>query len=117
MSTTDIAMANLGRALARKPTAEELEIARGIDATIRAVAADRYNPVHRPASPTVTVQSGVQTKQANELLVRPKGWVEPTPITSPSAKGSMVDNAIERLANSALPHGRDSRAGKAKDEA
>ena len=102
MSTTDIAMANLGRALARKPTAEELEIARGIDATIRAVAADRYNPIHQPASPTVTVQSGVQTKQASELLIRPKGWVEPQPIRSPSAKGSMVDNVIGALCDQAL---------------
>jgi hypothetical protein len=112
MSTEAIAFANLGRALARKPTEEEREIQRGIDATIRAVAADRYNPVHQPASPTVTVQSGVQTKQANELLVRPKGWVEPVPLAVPPGQ-----DAIERLANAALPHGRESRAGKAKDEA
>ena len=41
----------------------------------------------------------------NELLVRPKGWVEPTSVRTPPGQ-----DAIERLANAALPHGRESKA-------
>ena len=50
------------------------------------------------------------------MIPRERGFAPEVPITSPSAKGSTVDDAIERLANSALPHGRESRAGKGADE-
>lgn len=103
MSTEDVALARMGFALTAKPTAEELAIQQGIDRTMRDLIADRYNPVLREASPTVTVQSGVRTTQATELLVTPQrgtGWAREIPLASPPGQ-----DVIERLANTMQPHG------------
>jgi hypothetical protein len=77
------------------PQGEELaRIQRGIDQTIRAVAADRYNPTALPRSETVTVVGA--PKVAGEP---DRGWQREQPITSPPGQ-----SAIERLVNAALPH-------------
>ena len=108
--TEDIAMRNLSWGLAPKQTEEERRVQAGIDATIRAVAADRYNPVWQPASPRVTVQSGVKVDPGLPLD-RGTGWREEAPLGIPPGQ-----EAIERLVNAMLPHGRDSRAGKGANE-
>jgi hypothetical protein len=85
--TGAVGLSKLAFGAVPKITEEERAVQAGIEATIREVLRSRgYNPVVREPSPTVTVQSGVQTKQATELLVAPArgtGWVEPSPLALP----------------------------------
>jgi hypothetical protein len=79
--------------------AELARIQRGIDATMGAIIADRYNPINSlPPSGTVTVIGATEVKTAFDPGGG-RGWVEPRPITSPPGQ-----DAIERLVNAALPH-------------
>jgi hypothetical protein len=122
--TTALGIAAVARALAqqRGPTAEDRAIQAGIDAAMRGVIAEQVdpsegrvkNPTEQRIPPHLMGKSPAPLGHlGNELLVIPRerGFAKEVPITSPSAKGSMVDNAIERLANSALPHGKESKAG------
>ena len=122
--TTALGIAAVARALAqqRGPTEEDRAIQRGIDAAMRGVIAEQTdtsegrvkNPTAQRIPPHLMGKSREPLPHfGNELLVIPPKWgfAPEIPITSPSAKGSMVDEAIERLANSALPHGRESKAG------
>jgi hypothetical protein len=78
---------------------ERAEIERQIDATIRAVAADRYNPTTAlPRSPTVTVVG------APKVVDGDRGWVAPEPLASPPGQ-----ETIRAMCDAALPHGRVAR--------
>jgi hypothetical protein len=61
--STAVGIAAVARAMAQQMRAEggpaDRAIQAGIDATMRAVTADRYNPVLREASPTVRVMGAV----------------------------------------------------------
>jgi hypothetical protein len=71
------------------PQGEELaRIQRGIDQTIRAIAADRYNPTALPRAPTVTVV-GAPT-------------VGERPLTSPMPNGSFIEGVIGGMIDHAL---------------
>ena len=94
MSTEAVALANLAAALAQGPTEEERWVQAGIDATMRAVAADRYNPALREGAPRVTVVGAVP--------VRGSGWAEPRPIESPMPKGSFVEGVVGGMIDRAL---------------
>ena len=80
--------------LAQGPTEEERRVQAGIDATMRAVAADRYNPALREGAPRVTVVGAVP--------VRGSGWAEPRPIESPLPKGSFVEGVVGGMIDHAL---------------
>lgn len=117
--TTALGIAAVARALAqqRGPTEEDRRIQDGINKTMAQVIAD---PVKNPTDQSIPphLLSGKPREPlphlGNELLVIPRerGFAPEVPITSPSAKGSMVDDAIKTLADAALPHGRESKAGK-----
>jgi hypothetical protein len=102
MSNEEIVIARLSFELA-KPSAGEAadaaRIQRGIDATMRAVVADRYNPVLRKPSPTVTVVGAAPVITAGE---RGTGWVEPRPIASPMPKGSFLEGVVGAMIDRAL---------------
>jgi hypothetical protein len=70
-----------------KSDAEDRATQRGIDATMRDVIKDRYNP-HSFGS------------MADDPPKRGTGWVEPRGLESPAGQ-----DHIERLANSFQPHG------------
>ena len=106
MSAEDIVIARLSFELA-KPSAGEAadaaRIQRGIDATMRAVVADRYNPAHRKPSPTVRVVGAAPvTAEAPLAPERGTGWAEPRPIESPMPKGSFVEGVVGRMIDNAL---------------
>jgi hypothetical protein len=74
-------------------------IQRGIDATIRAIAADRYNPTTAlPRAQTVTVVG------APKVVDGDRGWVAPEPLASPPGQ-----ETIRAMCDAALPHGRVAR--------
>ena len=102
MNTGDIAVSRLGFGLAQ-PTAGEAEDAArlqaGIDASMRGVIADRYNPTVREASPKVCVVGAVPVS-SGAPLVRGTGWAAERPLAMPPGQA-----AIERLVNAELPHG------------
>jgi hypothetical protein len=105
--STAVGIAAVARACAEQmgPSAEDRAIQAGIDATMRDVIKTRsYNPVLREPSPTVTVQSGVRVEPGAPLA---RGWAEPPPLALPAGQ-----DAIERMTNAALPHGRTREKGR-----
>jgi hypothetical protein len=78
---------------------ETAEIQRGIDATIRAIAADRYNPTTAlPRAQTVTVVG------APKVVDGDRGWQAPEPLASPPGQ-----RQIQALCDAALPSPRVAR--------
>jgi hypothetical protein len=113
MSTDDIAVSRLGFGMAQPSAGEAEDAARlqaGIDATMRSVIADRYDPTRREPSPTVGVVGAVPVAPASPL-VRGTGWADPRPLALPPGQ-----DAIERLVDAALPHGPESKAGGRREE-
>ena len=86
----------VARALAQQmqPTEEERRIQAGIDATMREVIADRYNPNALAAPAKVTVAGAVPVVDGPPL----SGRSEPRPLAPPPGQ-----EAIERLVNAGCP--------------
>jgi len=91
--------------------AEAARVQRNISSVMRDVLSDRLregyrDPAHPIASPTVTVASAPRATET--FAPNTSGWREPAPLAPPPGQ-----DAIERLANEMLPHGREWKAGSA----
>jgi hypothetical protein len=93
-----------GAALARmfskwaQPT--DADRARALELTLRQIREDRYTNPQALTPEAVMKKENVQT--AGATPVKTFGWADERKITSPSAKGSQVDNAIGGLADKFL---------------
>lgn len=119
--TEAIAIANMTAGLAQPSEGEAADAARiqrGIDATMRGVIADRYDPTRREPAPTVTVAGAMRMKDGGELNIIPRsgGWAEPRPIESPVPKGSFVEGVIggmiDRTLGPAVPAAKPEAGGE-----
>jgi hypothetical protein len=98
--TEAIALTNMTFEMAKPSEGEVADNARiqaGIDAAMRGVIADRYDPTRREPLPTVGVAGAVPVAPAAPL-VRGTGWADPRPLALPAGQ-----DAIERLVNAVLP--------------
>jgi hypothetical protein len=109
MGTADRGYVAVGRAASR-PTTEE-EIQRGIDATMRAVSADRYSAtINRPKSETVRVANAPKVVDADAK--RGSGWQEEKPLGPVVKSGSMEERAMSQMIDAALPPGGEKKDRK-----
>jgi hypothetical protein len=87
------------------PGAEEnRRIQAGIDAVMRDVIADRYNPINSlPKAQTVTVANAPRVTTAGEE----RGWADEKPLASPMPNGSFIESVhgamIDHHLGPALP--------------
>jgi hypothetical protein len=94
------ALAKLSFALVSKPTAEDIAIQEGIQRTMAEVVRTRgYNPNALSPPVKVTPVGAVRVAEPKEP-VRGTGWQDEIPLREPPGQ-----DLIERLTNTALPHG------------
>jgi hypothetical protein len=104
MGTADLGFVAIGKAAAR-PTTEQ-EIQAGIDAAMRGVIADRWNPnaLRRPDKVGVT--------NAPNVVTAGRGWQEECPLEPVVKPGSMEERVISQMIDAALPPGGEKKDRK-----